>query len=244
MTNTLKAKSDLITSRDFITQGLVCQKLGIQPGSAANLLTLWNNEGILRRISPGVYLSSSAIASSNDLVQAQLRNIKQRVDDELVLVGSSAWEREGWCKSTVLHVAITARPSRRMPKILDCMLHPVGAKHSLHLINNSCLDKETGMAYLHPVLQMLWWMERECSIPMPAPTDVNWNTLNDRVDLREAMLAQWPEFLEMPSMDARAIYEMIYMDRLTNTWSGPGGYLEDLDESEAEEENAMAPAAG
>jgi len=244
MTNSLIAKAELISSHDFITQDLVCKKLGIQPGSAANLLSLWNSTGILRRISPGVYLSSAAIDSSNELIQAQLSNLKQRVDDKFVLIGASAWERAGWCKSSVMHVAIASRPSRRMPKILDCMLHPVGIKHSVHLLLNSVVDEQTGMFYLHPVKQMLWWMEPSCTVPMPHTDDINWSAVLDRVDLREAIAAQWKEFSDLDTMDVSGIYEMIRMDRLTNSWSGPAGFDEDMGEGEGEEQNDMVPAAG
>lgn len=221
------AKMRLLHSTAVLNKENVAQALGIAQRSASNLLQRWAADGTLYRTAPGEYISSF---SSADHDQLALKAIAKRVGTKVILVGASSWKRVGWCDSSVLHVAVPLRPSRPIPKIRNAVIYPVGAKQWLELSRHAVqmdLDKPP---ILHPLTQMLWWMdEDESPVEMPSPDKVNWKAICAEPDVASAMIAHWPNELSGPpeQLDVPLLYRMLHMDRLSGRAPGRAEPLEE-----------------
>ena len=212
----LLSKTQLLRSKDILNGANVAKTLGITERSAANLLQRWANEGTVFRTAPGSYMSVLAESDKDRLVLASL---KKCVGSNILLVGASALKRVGWCDTDCLHVAVPWRPSRPVPKVLDTVIYPVGAKVWLQLVKHSLqmdLDKPP---LLHHLSQMLWWMDQDCPIEMPSPERMNWKAINAEPQVAEAMQRHWPEDLP-EGFDVSLFYAMLHMDRLTGRVTG------------------------
>lgn len=231
----LKDKTQLLTNEKLLTQSLVAKALGLKPGSAANLLTQWSKEGLIQRTGPGYYVSKLVKDDNKTLL---IETLEAKFGKNLVLVGGSAWERFAWCDSPTLHVAIPTRPSRYIPRVHGAQIYPVGAKLHQHLLKNSVRGGGNAPPALHPIAQMLWWMEDACPVAMPAPAHIHWEKFQKDPELLGAVKNAWPELKNREPLDIAALYEMIHMDRLTGTVAGQA---EDLDEGE--EENGERPGS-
>lgn len=227
----INGKAELISSKEIITQKRVAEVLDITLGSAGNLLTQWHRQGVLHRTAPGLYISAYVKSEQKKL---QIDSLKLLFGEDMVLIGASSWEEAGWCDSEILHIAIPARPSRRMPKTFACSLYPVGAKHYLHLVRNCLPGMDENPPSLHPVAQMLWWLEPECPAPMPDPKDVFWEKFKHKRELNDAVSGAWPEFENI--MDVESLYEMIHMDKLTGNFG-----LEPALDTEDSENDTSSP---
>lgn len=223
-------KTKLLTSPGVITQEKVVKTLGIKPGSAANLLTKWNNEGVLQRAAPGCYISSFAKDVRD---KALIESLQSRLGEQMIFVGASSWKSVGWCDSETLYVAVPIRPSRQIPRVKGAVIYPVGAKQFQLLLKNSTPGKNSEPPSLHPIVQMLWWMDKDCQITMPAPATVNWDKVDDEPRLKDAIKTEWPE-LQSKSFTVESVYELIHMDRLTGTIQGSA---EDSSEEEGEHDS-------
>jgi hypothetical protein len=236
---TFKIKSEMLAGTGEINQDIVCERLGLQPGSANNLLSLWERAGILLRVAPGAYLSTSAFplpAKAAEFRIAKLRIIKSKLGGSMILVGQTAWELYGWCKTGSIVAAVPVKPSGYMPKVLDGLLIPVGVNASNFLLSQAIRDSALGLHYLNPVAQMLWWMEADCKVPMPSPNDVNWKEVLANEELAAAVDEAWPEFKKSGVAKVEGIYEMLYMDRLNAQLNNKPAF-----EEEVEPETAHAP---
>lgn len=213
----LKDKTKLLTSHKLITQDLVRKTLGLKPGSAANLLTHWSNSGLIIRAAPGCYISALVDDGKRELTYAA---IAECFGAKAILVGGSAWERAGWCDSVDVTIAVPIRPSRYLPKINGVKIHAVGAKMHQFLERHSVPSEGSAPPSLHPIHQMLWWMQWGCPVSMPAPGTVHWKLFAEDKNLQRSMAQMWPELAKGDTVDVPALYSMIHMDRLTNTIPG------------------------
>lgn len=212
----LRNKTQVLLSKDILNEKTVAKMLGITERSAANLLQRWANEGTVFRTAPGLYTSVLAEGDKDRLI---LQSLKKCVGTNIVLVGASAFARVGWCNSDTLHVAVPWRPSRSVPRVRDTVIYPVGAKVWLQLAKQSIqmdLDKPP---LLHPLSQMLWWMDQNCPIEMPAPDRINWNAVNAEPQVAQSMQQHWAGDLQ-EGFDVELFYRMLHMDRLTGRVDG------------------------
>lgn len=212
----LFSKTQLLRSKDVLDNKTVAAKLGITERSASNLLQRWANEGTVSRTAPGCYISVLAESDKDRLILASL---KKCLGPNIILVGASALKRVGWCDTDVLHVAVPLRPSRSVPRVRDTVIYPVGAKVWLQLAKQSLQMDLHNPPLLHPLSQMLWWMDQNCPIEMPAPDRINWRAIAAEPDVQMAMHRHWPEHLPA-DFDVKTFYEFLHMDRLTGRISG------------------------
>lgn len=222
----LLSKPQLLRSKDVLNSKVVAATLGMTERSAANLLQRWANEGTVYRTAPGCYMSMFAESDKDKII---LESLAKCVGRNIILVGASSLKRVGWCDTEVLHVAVPLRPSRPVPRVRDTVIYPVGAKTWLSLAKQAIqmdLDKPP---LLHPLSQMLWWMDQSCPIEMPAPGRMNWKAVAAEPQVQQAMYQHWPEDLE-PDFDVRTFYDLLHMDRLMGRISGRAEPL-DGDES-------------
>lgn len=221
----LLSKPQLLRSKDVLNSKVVAATLGMTERSAANLLQRWANEGTVYRTAPGCYMSMFAESDKDKII---LESLAKCVGRNIILVGASSLKRVGWCDTEVLHVAVPLRPSRPVPRVRDTVIYPVGAKTWLSLAKQAIqmdLDKPP---LLHPLSQMLWWMDQSCPIEMPAPGRMNWKAVAAEPQVQQAMYQHWPEDLE-PDFDVRTFYDLLHMDRLMGRI---GGRAEPLDGDE------------
>lgn len=215
-------KFELLRSNQILTKDSVSELLGIKPRSAANLLQRWANECAVVRTGPGEYMSTLGAGDREMLI---LQSLAKRLGRNIILVGSSSWERVGWCEpGEKLHVAVPLRPSRPLPRMLNTVIYPVGAKRWVQLAAHSVQMDLHRPPILHPLDQMLWWMdETPCPVEMPSPDRVNWKAIRAEPDVAEAMLRKWPEHLTGPAseLNVELLYRMMHMDRLTGAVPGP-----------------------
>lgn len=232
MKKTLLPKTSLLKSTEILNQENVARALGITERSASNLLQRWTTEGILFRTGPGCYMS---VFAEKDLERLVIQSLVKRLGNSIILVGASSWKRIGWCDSTQLHVAVPLSPSRRMPRIRDTVIYPVGSKVWSTLSKHSLQMDIDKPPILHPISQMLWWMDRESPIEMPSPDRVNWNAIRAEPQVAEAMCKHWPDELKGQEKDLNVefLYRMLHMDRLKGDLPGraepfdPPGPVED-----------------
>jgi hypothetical protein len=229
----------LLRSTDILTKDTVATELGITSRSAANLLQRWASEGTVHRTAPGEYISSFA---SENLEQVTLQSVANRVGNKLIFVGASAWKRVGWCDSPVMHLAAPLRPSRVLPRMKDVVIYPVGARLWLQLASNAVqmdLDKPP---VLHPIAQMLWWMnETNSPVEMPSPERINWGAIKKDPLIAQAMMQKWPELTgTAEELDIQLLYRMLHVDRLRGVV--PGGLAEPIDP--ADEDADQVPLWG
>jgi len=229
----LRNKTQLLMSKEILNDKNVAKTLGITERSAANLLQRWANEGTVFRTAPGIYMSVLADSDKDRLI---LESLKKCVGTNIVLVGASAFKRVGWCDSDTLHVAVPWRPSRSVPRVRDTVIYPVGAKVWLQLAKQSIQMDLDRPPLLHPVSQMLWWMDQDCPIEMPATDRINWKAINAEPQVAQAMQKHWADTLQ-EGFDVELFYRMLHMDRLTGRVAGRA---EPLDV----EETAAADTAG
>lgn len=218
----LFSKTQLLRSKDVLNSKVVAESLGMTERSAANLLQRWANEGTVYRTAPGCYMSVLAEADKDRLI---LESLVKCVGKNIIVVGASALKRVGWCDTETLHVAVPLRPSRSVPRVRNTVIYPVGAKAWLQLAKQSLQMDLHNPPLLHPLSQMLWWMDQNCPIEMPAPDRVNWRAIAAEPDVQKAMHQHWPEHL-LPDFDVKTFYEFLHMDRLTGRL---GGRAEPLD---------------
>lgn len=210
------SKTQLLRSKNILNSEVVAKELGITERSAANLLQRWASEGTVYRTAPGCYMSVLAESDKDRLI---LESVARSVGRSIILVGASSLKRVGWCDTEILHVAVPLKPSRPVPRVRDTVIYPVGAKTWLQLAKQSVqmdLDKPP---LLHPLSQMLWWMDQNCPIEMPAPERVNWKAIAAEPQVQQAMYQHWDEVLE-PDFDVRTFYELLHMDRLMGRIGG------------------------
>jgi len=212
----LFSKTQLLRSKEVLDNKVVAAKLGITERSASNLLQRWANEGTVFRTAPGCYMSVLAESDKDRLI---LESLAKCVGRNIILVGASALKRVGWCDTDILHVAVPLRPSRSVPRVRDTVIYPVGAKAWLQLAKQSLQMDLHSPPLLHPLSQMLWWMDQNCPIEMPAPDRVNWRAIAAEPDVQKAMHQHWPEHLT-PDFDVKTFYEFLHMDRLTGRLAG------------------------
>jgi hypothetical protein len=208
-----KKRSALIDSSDFITADIVCETLEITRAAAHNLLTQWNNEGILQRISHGTYLSAHANA---DRQLASIQDVAQRYGKGFCLIGPSSWQRAGWCDSVPVHIALPLKPSRadRLPQDPHVHLYPLGEKEFKSIIEKHIVRDAIGVPYLNPVTQVLWWMETDCMIPMPEPEQVHWDKVTKDHMLNEVVRQVWQKQGMNQELDLQLFYETLHIDSL------------------------------
>jgi hypothetical protein len=221
-------RSAILRSTDILNRETVAEKLGITERSASNLLQRWANEGIVHRTSPGCYMSAFVQHDHDRLI---LQSLVKRVGHNILLVGASSLKRVGWCTSDVLHVAIPLRPSRPVPRVRNTVIYPVGAKVWLQLAKHSLqmdLDKPP---ILHPVSQMLWWMDKDSPIEMPSPDRIRWSVINGEPQVSEAMQQHWQGQLDK-DLNVELFYRMLHMDRLNGDIPGKSEPFESDDESD------------
>jgi hypothetical protein len=203
-----KKQAELISSQDLITADVVCETLGMSLSGARKLLMQWHKEGILHRLSNGTYLSAHANA---DRQLASIQNVAQRYG-KFCLIGPSSWERAGWCESGPLHIAISAYPSRQLPKNLDAILYPLGEKEFKSIIGNNIVRDAIGVPHLNPVTQVLWWMETDCMVPMPEPDQVHWDKVATNHMLNEVVRQIWQKQGMGQELDLQLFYETLHID--------------------------------
>jgi DNA-binding Lrp family transcriptional regulator len=225
----------LLLSKAPLTQQIVAHELGIQPQSARNLLSKWSADGLIHRISLGVYISKWA---KDEEKRALLAGIRLKVGPDLLLVGGSSWEHAGWAEDGPLCLATSVIPSKPIPKILGVELYPVGLKVFVNLLKKAVPGKTGGPHALDPVHQMLWWMEEGCPVTMPAPNRINWEKVRQSPVLAPAMRAKWPEFKKLQPEDIEGLYSMVHMDRLKGDIPGSAEPLDSPQELESETETA------
>lgn len=218
----LLSKTQLLRSKDVLNSKVVATTLGITERSAANLLQRWANEGTVFRTAPGCYMSVLAEGEKDRLI---LESLAKCVGRNIIMVGASSLKRVGWCDTEILHVAVPLRPSRSVPRVRDTVIYPVGAKTWLQLAKQSIQMDLDRPPLLHPLSQMLWWMDQNCPIEMPAPDRVNWKAIAAEPQVQQAMHNHWLEDLP-PDFDVRTFYELLHMDRLMGRI---GGRAEPLD---------------
>lgn len=212
------AKISLLRAIEILNKENVARVLGITERSAANLLLRWTNEGALVRIAPGRYTS---IFSEHDQDQLRLQSLVNCVGKNFILVGASSWNKVGWCDSKTLHVAIPWSPSRRVPRIHNAVLYPVGAKVYSHLLKATLQMEMDKPPLLHPSQQMLWWMNIGCPIEMPSPDRINWNAIRAEPDVALAMCQHWEELKgQEKDLDVELLYRMLHLDRLQGRTPG------------------------
>jgi len=95
---------------------------------------------------------------------------------------------------------------------------------------------------LHPVAQMLWWMDEiDSPVEMPSPERINWGAIKMNPQIAQAMMQKWPELTgAAEDLDIQLLYRMLHVDRLNGVV--PGGLAEPFApvEEEAEEVNEMS----
>lgn len=234
----LLSKTQLLRSKDVLDNKIVAEKLGITERSASNLLQRWANEGTVSRTAPGCYMSVLAESDKDKIILASL---KKCLGPNIILVGASALKRVGWCDTDILHVAVPLRPSRSVPRVRNMVIYPVGAKAWLQLAKQSLQMDLHNPPLLHPLSQMLWWMDQNCPIEMPAPDRLNWRAITAETDVQAAMHKHWPEHLP-PDFDVKTFYELLHMDRLTGRISGRAEPLDGQGAGERDEH--MTPGSG
>jgi hypothetical protein len=230
MQSKTKLIARLLTSKGVLRQQVVSRVMDIQPQSARNLLARWSAEGLIERVSFGVYISKFAKDTHN---KALLESVRQKVGEDLILVGGSCWESAGWASSPTLFIATSVIPSKVIPKINGVEIYPVGIKQYVHLLQKGIKGKVGMPPALHPVDQMLWWMEEKCPVTMPAPSRIKWDAVMNDANLVTAMRSTWPEFKTLIASDIPGLYSMVHMDRLTQTIPGSAEPLDETDEQDA-----------
>lgn len=225
----LGKKARLLNSDNLLTRQFVANALKMKIKSASNLLTQWNHEGLVKRTGPGIYISTLNKNAEENLI---LQTVRNTFGNDLIIVGSSSWEKAGWAQSHDLQVAIPLAPSRRLPKIACATVYPVGSKMFQHLHRHSLIPSLSEPPVLHPVVQMLWWMEQDCPVQMPAPNTILWEKLKTNDELIETVRSTWPEMRRVGHLDIEQLYEMIHMDRLTGTIPGQAESLDGQDEGD------------
>lgn len=212
----MQSKTQILKSREILNAENVARMLGITVRSASNLLQRWANEGTVFRMAPGAYMSVFAEIDKDRLT---IQSLVKCIGKNFLLVGPSSLKRVGWCESDTLHVAVPLRPSRMTPRIRDTVIYPVGAKTWLQLAKKALqmdLDKPP---LLHPLSQMLWWMDKDCPIEMPSPDRINWKAIEAEPQVTEAMRQHWLDELD-DSFDLELFYRMLHKDRLTGKIEG------------------------
>lgn len=212
-----QARTSLLHSIEILNSESVARALGITERSAGNLLQRWCHEGAVHRTAPGCYMSAFVERDHERLI---IQSLRKRLGANILLVGASCLKRVGWCSTDMIHVAVPLRPSRWVPKVRNTVIYPVGARMWLQLAKCSVQMDLDRPPMLHPVSQMVWWMDRcDSPVEMPSPDKMNWAAIRQEPQVAEAMKAHWPDELK-GDLNVELLYRMLHMDRLNQEVPG------------------------
>jgi len=175
MKSSVPAQAALLRSDELLDADTVARKLGIHPRSASNLLQRWTNEGLLKRTAPGTYMSTFMELDEEALVY---QSLYRRFGNNMIRVGETALSRVGWAKpSKIVHVAIPQSPSRPVPRIHNAVVYAIGARTWSEWISRSITMDLDRPPVLHPLVQMLDFLNYSSPIEMPAPDCIKWDVV-------------------------------------------------------------------
>jgi hypothetical protein len=211
MKNSVPAQATLLKSKELLDAETVATKLGINVRSAANLLQRWTNEGLLIRTAPGTYMSTFMEQDQERLVY---QSLFRRFGSNMIRVGATALERIGWAKpSGIVHVAIPQSPSRPVPKIHNAVVYAVGAQTWSQWLAKSLTMDLDRPPVLHPLVQMLDFLDYASPIEMPTPDTINWDAVSKEPALIPA-ICKHEHFDDMEdTLDPQNYYSYVYGHR-------------------------------